>query len=129
MQGDNTTPTAPAVAPSVLESETFSASPTLINIGSDSEKKSIPNDLDKKISNCTPSTTNEKEHNEKCQDVTAGAATPNATAESQYISGMKLYSLMASLVLCFFTIMLDMSIVSTVCLIFIIYTIFSLGET
>lgn len=45
----------------------------------------------------------------------ASEATDSTTTESQYISGMKLYALMASLVLCFFLIMLDMSIVATVC--------------
>lgn len=35
--------------------------------------------------------------------------------QEQYITGMKLYTLIASLVLCFFLTALDMSIVAAVC--------------
>lgn len=49
------------------------------------------------------------------QDVSGSQEAPGTTDESEYISGMKRYSLMASLVLCFFLIMLDIAIVSTVC--------------
>jgi hypothetical protein len=49
------------------------------------------------------------------QDVSGSQEAPGTTDESAYISGMKRYSLMASLVLCFFLIMLDIAIVSTVC--------------
>lgn len=47
------------------------------------------------------------------QDVSGSQEAPGTTDESEYISGMKRYSLMASLVLCFFLIMLDIAIVST----------------
>lgn len=48
------------------------------------------------------------------RDVSGGENAPDTTDEGEYISGIKRYSLMASLVLCFFLIMLDMAIVSTV---------------
>lgn len=53
---------------------------------------------------------------QKVQDATTGQAELTRTTSSiKYIEGLKLYFLMASLTLIFFLVMIDMSIIATVC--------------
>lgn len=53
---------------------------------------------------------------QKVNDATAGQADLTRTTSTvQYVEGMKLYILMASMTLIFFLVMVDISIVSTVC--------------
>lgn len=57
----------------------------------------------------------EEEDPQKVNDATAGQADlTRTTSTMQYVEGMKLYVLMASMTLIFFLVMIDITIVSTV---------------
>lgn len=60
-------------------------------------------------------TEDEGENPQKVNDATAGQADLTRTTSTvQYVEGMKLYVLMASMTLIFFLVMIDITIVSTV---------------
>lgn len=75
------------------------------------------NEREKEIGHNHHDTEDEEEQDsEKVNDATAGqAALTRTTSTVHYVEGMRLYILMASMTLIFFLVMIDITIVSTVC--------------